>query len=167
MTDYRYTLYDTAIFSVAGAANHLLFQVGEGVDALHSELITNMRGNGSLPQEESFLLQKLHVWNEQLVAAADLFDLTDQAFVEIRLSDKTVLKVPLRLVMSNAAWIGSANLAAGAETAVIGNQGWGFDVMENVTIPGGTRWSVRVHQELGLAATCRVKVVLEGILSMP
>lgn len=167
MSDYRYVLYDTAVFTVAGAANFILFQVGEGVDATHPETITNMRGNGSLPTEEKFTLQKIHVWREQSVAVADLFDLTDQNILELRLSDKTVLKLPLRMCVSNEGWVGDANLAAGAETAITGNQGWGYDVLENIEIPGGTRFSVRVHQEAGLAATCRVKVALEGVLSMP
>jgi hypothetical protein len=167
MADYRYVLYDTATFNTSGSTNHILFQVGEGADSSHPEYITNMRGNGALPTEEAFTVQRIHVWNEQEVAEADIFDLTDQSLLELRVSDKTLLKIPLRLALSHVEAGGHFTQATAAARAIIGHTGYGFELPEAITIPGGTRFSVRVYQSNAFNASTRVKVALEGILSMP
>lgn len=167
MADYHYVLYDTATFATTAPTNHLLFQVGEGVDASHPESITNMRGNASLPTEEKFTLYRIHVWNEQELGEADLFDLTDQALLELRVSDKTLLKIPLRLAISHAGFGGHFTQATAANRVAIGNEGNGFELQTPIELPGGTRFAVRVYQDKAFTSTCRVKVALEGILSMP
>lgn len=167
MADFHYVLYDTATFSTSAGVNHLLFQVGEGVDASHPESITNMRGNASLPTEEKFSLYRIHVWPEQEIAEADLYDLTDQALLELRVSDKTYLKIPLRLAISHASFGGHFAQATAANRVAIGTEGSGFELQSPIDLPGGTRFAVRIYQDKAFASTCRVKVALEGILSMP
>lgn len=167
MADLHYVLYDTATFGTTAGTNHLLFQVGEGVDASHPESITNMRGNASLPTEEKFTLYRIHVWPEQEIAEADLYKLTDQALLELRVSDKTLIKIPLRLALSHNAWGGHFTQGTAANRVAIGPEGNGFELQNPIDLPGGTRFAVRIYQDKAFTATCRVKVALEGVLSMP
>lgn len=167
MADLHYVLYDTATFGTTAGTNHLLFQVGEGVDASHPESITNMRGNGSLPTEESFTLMAIHVWPEQEIGEADLYDLFDRCLLELRVSDKTLLKAPLRLFASHNAWGGQFTQATAANRAVIGVEGNGFTLQNPITIPGGTRFSVRLYQNNAFTSAVYVKVALEGVLTTP
>lgn len=167
MTDYRYTLYDTADFGNTAGVNHLLFQIAEGADANHAEYRCNMRGNGVLPSEESFLVQKIHVWNNSEIPEADIQKLIDGTLLEIRVSDKTVLKIPLRLAISHTAYGGHYTQATASARTVIGLESNGFEIPEGIQINGGVRFSVRLYQRLSMTATEEIVVALEGVLSTP
>jgi hypothetical protein len=167
MAEYRYVLYDTADFGTTANVNHLLFQIAEGADANHSEVRCNMRGNGVLPSEETFTVEKIHVWANSELPEADIQKLVDGTLLEVRVSDKTVLKIPLRLAASHMGYGGHYTQASGAARTVIGLMGEGFNLPENITINGGVRFSVRAYQRLAMTAAEEVVVALEGVLSTP
>lgn len=167
MADYRYVLYDTADFGTTAGTNHLLFQIAEGADANHAEYRCNMRGNGVLPSEESFTVERIHVWNNSELPEADVQKLIDGTLLEVRVSDKTVLKIPLRLAISHTAYGGHYTQSTAGNRTIIGLEGEGFALSEPIQINGGVRFSVRVYQRLAMTASEEIVVALEGVLSTP
>lgn len=167
MAEYRYVLYDTADFGTTANTNHLLFQIAEGADANHVEYRCNMRGNGVLPSEESFVIDKIHVWNNGELADADVAKLCDGTILEVRVSDKTVLKIPLRLALSHAGYSGHFTQTTASNRVLVGLDSDGFTLSEPIQINGGVRFSVRVYQRQAMTSTEEIVVALEGVLSTP
>lgn len=167
MPDMRYTLYDTAHFGVTANTSHVLFQVGEGADATHPEDETNARGSGQLPQEEAFRLDYIYTYSETELPEAELHTFWEGSLVEVKVADKTLLKVPLRLTAYTAAFGGHFTQAAAAARTAIGPESFGYRIDPPIEIPGGTRFQVRVLQRNAVAATRDLKLVLDGVLTMP
>ncbi len=168
MADYTATLYDTAVFGTTAGAEHTLFQVAQGGDSTHVEAFTNMRGAGSLPNDEDFRVDEIAVFPDVNASAADLQNMTIGSFLEVRVSDKTVLKAPLAMFMKHAAYGGLYTQATAANEALIGLLGDGYKLPIPIAIPGGTSFRVRIYQGTAMsAASQNLKVALNGVLTMP
>ncbi len=165
MAEFSTTLYDTAVFGVAANTEHVLFQVTQGADATHTEAFTNMRGNGSLPQQESFTIQRIKFIVDCILAAADIPKVFNGSFLELRISDETVFKAPLVMCLAHSHWGGAVNLAVAADKVAAGIEGNGYYLELPIELPGGTSFRVRVVQTLATAgASMNMKVVLDGKL---
>jgi hypothetical protein len=126
-----------------------------------------MRGGGALPTEESFKLEEVAVFPDQEVAEGDIAKLTQGSLLEIKVSDRSLLKIPLRLAIKYADYGGHFTQATAASRALIGPVGAGYYLDIPIVIPGGTKFVVRILQKTALSASTKVKVVLNGILSRP
>lgn len=169
MPDYRYVLYDTAAFGTSADTEHVLFQVAQGGDSTHTEDFTNMRGAGALPGEEAFSVDKISVAVDGVHGAneADVAQIWDGAFIEVRVADKTVFKAPARLCAEASAYGGAYTQGTAADATFVGLLGNGYSLDIPIEIPGGTAFRVRLYQDTALTASTQVKVCLHGILTRP
>lgn len=168
MPSLSYVLYDTAQFGTSGNVDHQLFQVPQGGDATHDESFTNARGGGTLPNDESFEVNRIGIVTDYEVVEADLPALYIDSFVEVRVGDRTVLKAPLALFAMRSAYGGHFAQAAAANQSLIGLVGDGFKLDTPINLPGGQSFKVKVHQGTAVAAAdSSIKVCLFGTLTMP
>lgn len=167
MADFHTTLFDTWQPAAVANAEAILFQTPRGGDATHNERFTNARGAGQLPAEESFLVRKLGVAIDETIPQAELDTAFFGAIMEIRLKDKVVFSSTVRWLIAASAWGGGALQAVAADIDTVGPMGIGLDLDPNITIPGGTRFDVRMVQGAAFAAAQDFKVVLEGVLTTP
>lgn len=168
MPDISYMLYDTAIFGVTANTEHVLFQVAQGADAVHTEQFTNSRGAGVLPQQEQMVVNRVCVWQDfapTTVVAARVVWL--QSFLEIRVADETLLKIPIIAAAYRGAVGAVFGVAVAADNAWGGPMGEGYYLDNPIVIPGGTGFRVRVLQSLAaVAAASNMKVALSGVLTI-
>lgn len=165
--DLEYVLYDTYVFGAA-ASNGRLFQVAEGSDATHITSFTNSRGAGIIPQSEKFLIQKLLAIVDFVPLIANVAKLAVASWVELLVANRSLLKVPLAMVIANSAYGGQAFQAVAADLANVGMLGQGYDFGSHpVQIDGGTQFVVSVNQGTAVAAASNVKFCLVGTLSIP
>lgn len=167
--DLDYVIYDTAVFGTVANFENVLFQVSQGSDATHTENFTNARGAGTFPQEESFLVKHIGVVADFNTATPEDYQLMWYAsFLELRVSDKTLLKAPLHWFAHRNAYQGHYSQAAAADNALIGLMGDGYMLENPISIKGGTSFRVRVVQGTALSAVSKnVKVNMRGLLSIP
>lgn len=167
MPDYRYALYDTYVFGAA-ASNGRLFQVAEGGDATHVTAFTNSRGAGIIPQNEKFVIDRIHVIEDYIPLIANRVNITVASWLELIVSNRSVLKIPLIMAWSHNMYGGHFTQAAAADLAVIGRSGEGYDLSDHpIVIDGGNQFVVVVNQGTAVAAASNVKFVLNGILTTP
>lgn len=164
MTRYSTDMYDTAAFTnVAG--EFLLFQVSQGSDATHTENFTNSRGAGQIPQNESFTVKWIGAIIDFNGVVADVQNVPISSFIEIRVNEITVLKVPLARIMARSSYSGHYTQATAADESLIGLEGNGYMLETPIVIKGGVSFKVRVVQGTALSTTGRnVKIVLGGEL---
>lgn len=165
MANLSYPLYDTAFFGNAAGVERTLFQEAQGATANATKANTNSRGAGQLPTNEKFIIKSVHVFPDADLTLADIDDMFEQSYLEIRLNDETMLIAPLRMFASHSSYGGHFGQAAAAAAELIGLQGDGFMLDNPIEINGGNAFRVIVFQGTALsAASLRVKVVLNGTL---
>ena len=167
MADFHTTLFDTWQPGTTANAEDILFQTPRGGDSAHNERFTNARGAGQLPAEESFLIDKIGVMVDELVAAADYDTYYFGALLEIRLKDRVVFSAPVMHLFMSSAKSGPIGATAGDAVLFTGALGNGFPLSVPINIMGGTRFDVRAVQGAAFAAAVDTKVILEGVLSTP
>lgn len=165
--DIHTTLYDTWQPGTTASAEAMLFQVPQGGDSTHTESFTNCRGAGVLPTGEKFLVKKVKLIIDEMIAEADFDTRLYGGFIEVRIKDKTVLKAPAQMFFAHSAYGGNNLQATAALIQSIGPLGDGFILDLPLTIAGGERFQVRCVQGAVFASAIDHKVVLEGILSLP
>lgn len=167
MPDLRYALYDTYVFGAAASSGRL-FQVAEGGDATHVTAFTNSRGAGVIPQNEKFTIDRIYAIEDYIPLIANRVNITIASWIELIVSNRSVLKIPLILCWYNNAYGGHFAQAAAADLAVIGRMGQGYDLTDHpIVIDGGNQFVVVVNQGTAVAAASNVKFVLNGILTTP
>lgn len=166
MPDRRYALYDTYVFGAA-ASNGRLFQVTEGGDATHVTAFTNSRGSGVLPQAEKFVIDWIGAFEDYIPLIANRTNITIASWLELIVSNVSVLKIPLMMVWAKNAYGGHFTQAAAADLAVIGRMGDGYSLVDHpITINGGESFALVVNQGTAVAAASNVKFVLNGVLTV-
>jgi hypothetical protein len=166
MAEYSTTLYDTAEFGTSGDVDHILFQEAQGASATATKSKTNSRGAGSLPENESFLVDSLHVSADFNGSVADYMNLWIDSYVEIQLSDQTVFQAPLRQLASLNSYGGHYSQGSASDEATIGLEGMGYKLRQPIKIEGGRSFRVNVHQGTALSgANSSVKFTFEGTLT--
>lgn len=167
MPDYRYDLYDTYVFGAA-ASQGRLFQVAEGGDATHVTAFTNSRGAGVIPQNEKFMVDWIGAIENYIPLIANRANITVASWVELIVSNNSVLKVPLIRLWANNMYGGHFTQAAAADLAIIGRMGQGYDLSDKpITIEGGTQFTLIVNQGTAVAAASNVLFVMSGVLTRP
>lgn len=163
--DLSYILYDTIPFGVVADTTHTLFQVAQGGDATHTKQFTNMRGSGQLPINEKMRVRKLMVtvWNE--IPQADIEDIFNGNYVEIRIKDEVVFWSPLIYLASHNDYSGTINQAAAADRFLSGRVGQGYILEPNLFLNGGDSFRVDVFQDNAFAAADNAWFAMEGILT--
>jgi hypothetical protein len=159
-----YILYDTAPFGVAGAADYVLFQVVENGDAVHVPQFTNMLGSGALPQAYTFRIESIQVFPAETITAADIVIAYAEGFISVIVGDSEVIQAPLRLFPPSANITGLLLQAVAADQDAVSMSGLPYTFDNPITIPGGTRFQVLVHQDAALGVATNVKVCLIGKL---
>lgn len=167
MADYRYWLYDTAVFGATANAESNLFQLVTGADSTHNEQFTNMRANGALPPNEKFVIDKVSVVVDFQPAKADLDTLFNSSFIEMKIADFTVFKCITALFVDASAYGGALVQTAASDTLAVGLLGDGMEFDKPIVLPGGTPFKVRIVQGPALTANSFIKVVLSGIYTIP
>jgi hypothetical protein len=166
--DLSYVMFDTAAFSTVAGAEFLLFQVTQGADATHTEGFTNTRGSGAFPGEEQFVIEKLSVYPDYAVPKADVALWFRNSFLEVKVNDKSLFKTPLSVLVDASAYGGSDTTTAGANGNAVGLLGDGYELKRPITVPGQTRWVIRVIQGTAVTAgSSFIKILLHGTLSIP
>lgn len=167
MSDLRYALYDTYVFGAAASSGRL-FQVAEGGDATHVSAFTNSRGAGVIPQNEKFTIDRLYAIEDYVPLIANRANITIASWLELVVSNRSVLKIPLILAWYNNAYGGHFTQAVAADLSIIGRTGQGYDLTDHpIVINGGEQFTLIVNQGTAVAAASNVKFVLNGILSIP
>lgn len=159
-----YDIYDTAIFGVSANTLHNLFQIIQGQDATHVKGFTNTRGAGQFPSEEDFTIESVGVYPDADFILADLESMWRGSYLELTVTDKTMLLSPLAVFAKYAGWGGHYSQSTGADATAIGKLGMGRKLDIPIEVPGGTQFKVEVFQSVATAAGMNVKVVLNGIL---
>lgn len=165
--DIHTTLFDTWQPGTTAYATADLFQVAQGGDSAHNERFTNMRGAGQLPAGEKFEVRKIALMLDENLTEADLAEDLFGALIEIKIKDKLVFSCPARRLFAYSDYAGHFTQATAASRTLIGPSGQPFTLDIPLTIPGGTRFVVRAVQGTALAETRDIKVILEGVLSLP
>jgi len=164
-TSLSWTLFDTALFGVA-VGMRTLFQIAEGGDDAHTKAYTNMRGAGSLPTEESLLVQNIGVMLDHNSLVADREGVFLHSYLELRVSDETKLLAPLRLFATHSGSAGVYTQAAAADEEMIGPLGDGYELGNPILIPAGNSFKVEIYQGTVMGAADQwVKILLNGILT--
>lgn len=165
--DRHYILWDTIVLGTVPNAESILFQVAQGGDATHTENFTNSRGAGVLPGEEKFLIKRIHLIVDSDILPADIKVWTFGSFLELKVNDKTEIKLPAQLCVSQSAYQGHF-VTATLEKAAVGQIGDGFEIDNPIVVPGATPWRVRFVQGTVLAVGSKnLRCGLEGILTSP
>lgn len=164
-----YPIYDTLVMGVAVQAEQALFQVQQGGDATHTKQFTNMRGAGSFPAGESFMVKKIGVFVDfNLTVESDVENVWINNYLELRVNDQTMLLAPLRLFAQYNGYAGHFTQAAAANDVMGGLQNDGYELDNPIPIPTGTAFRVNVPQNTVLsAANILLRVVLHGELNRP
>lgn len=167
MAELRYALYDTYVFGAAASSGRL-FQVSEGGDATHVTAFTNSRGAGVIPQNEKFTIDHIYAIEDYIPLIANRVNITVASWVELIVSNRSVLKIPLIMLWYNNMYGGHFTQAAAADLAIIGRTGMGYDLTDHpITVDGGNQFVLVVNQGTAVAASSNVKFVLNGILTTP
>ncbi|SRR5258708_6033622 len=168
MPEVKYTLYDTAVFGVTANTEFLLFQVRQGADATHTENFTNSRGPGVMPQSEKFVIQQIDIFPDFKVLEANSMTWFLASVFEIKLADKSLLKVPMAMCLGENNWTGSDASTAAADQAHVGLMNGGYPLADKpIELAAGEVFVVRVLQGTAAAASSNVKVALTGLLTFP
>lgn len=165
--DLDYILYDTIPLGTVINTEFQLFKVAQGGDATHTENFTNMRGAGSLPIGEAFVVNRIGLIIDANTVVADLHNLFLKSFVEIRVNDKSLLKMPAALASDANMYGGHYTQTAAANEYTVGLEGDGFDLAIPIKIPGGNSFFVRYFQGTVMTATVNMKVYLRGTYTLP
>lgn len=165
MPDNSTTLYDQAQFGTTAAVVHPLFQSREGSTATRTKFITNSRGDGSLPNNEQFTINKISVFVDDETVVADLKEVWENSYLEIVVEDKSILQIPLRLCAEGNSFGGLYTQAAAADEEAIGISGNGYQLAIPIVLRGGSSFRVNLGQGFALSAATEMKCVLHGTLS--
>ncbi len=160
-----YDLYDTAIFGASANKLHTLFQIIQGQDTTHVKGFTNTRGAGQFPSEEDFQIDSIGVYPDGDFILADLESMWRGSYLELTVTNTTMLLSPLSVFAKYAGWGGHYSQTAAADGAAIGKLGMGRKLDIPIEVDGGTQFKVEVFQAVATAASMNVKVVLNGILN--
>lgn len=166
MATYDYDLFDSVVFGVSAGLTQALFQTAEGADATHTRQFTNMRGAGSLPSGEEFLVQSIHVISEGAPVEADIEKLYQDSWLEFVLNNLSILRSPLRVFASHSDWSGQYTQAAAAAGTIIGAVGMGRNLGIPILIKGGTAFKVNVYNGTALSANATLRCMLRGQLKL-
>lgn len=167
MPDFRYDVYDTYVFGAA-ASQGRLFQVAEGGDATHTTAFTNSRGAGVFPQNEKFVVDYICAIENYIPLIANRANIMVNSWIELIVSNFSVLKVPLMRVWAYNAYGGHFTQAVAADLSNTGRIGTGYDLKDHpIVIEGGTQFTMVVNQGTAVAASSNVLFLMSGVLSRP
>jgi hypothetical protein len=164
-----YPLYDTMVFGTATQTEQALFQVQQGGDATHTKAFTNMRGAGSLANNESFICNKIGVFMDfNAVVESDVENIWIGNYLELRVNDQTMIIAPLRVFGQYNGYAGHFTQTAAANDVMGGLQNDGYELTNPIVIPTGTAFRVNIPQNTTLSvASIPVRVILHGELNRP
>src|SRR5574341_961390 len=101
MPNLDWMLWDVAVLSTTAGVTHSLFQARENQDSSNPKHKTNMRGAGSLPTGEEFLIRKIEVFPDTQLAQADIHALVDSSYITVSVGDRAMFEAPLREVLGH------------------------------------------------------------------
>lgn len=167
MADYSFALYDTVVLGNTAKVVHNLFQNAVNSSSTYDRFYTNMRGQGVLPQKESFVVNAIEVFPDLGFNAADRETMYLNSFIQLIYKDKLVLSIPARLAAGHNGFEGYYTQAAAADEALIGLSGMGYILPRPVLLDGGNSFRVEYGQGTAMsAASQNAKLALIGVLTI-
>lgn len=167
MPDMSYSMYDTAEFDNAADVDFELFQSRQGSTSARTKNVTNSRGDGSLPANEGFRIDKIIIMIEPDVIRTEAELAWRDSYIEILINERSVFLVPLAMCAGHMQWQGEFHEAIATLVDSIGLVGDGYALELPLSIPGGTSFRVTLHQAIATAGAASVKCILKGMLSVP
>lgn len=161
-----YPIYDTIDLSTSAGVDHTLFQTGQGSSPPRTKAQTNMRGAGSFPESENFIVQGLGIHVDSSGFSDDdlqgLFVLSIVTFVYNNIK---VLQMPAYKLSDLNAVSGVKTESTATAFDYFGQEGRGFMLEHHIQIIGGRPFSVEFHQGLAVdTANIELKFTMFGTL---
>ncbi len=149
--------YDTELSTTSANTNLTLFDGTEAASGLDD---TNMPIASQLPSSQRFLVKKISVHFNDVLASADAENILDRGSFEMRVNDRRVFACPLREVMSEKTVLPSG--VTQDEQYFVGGT---YEFENYVHIPGGVRFNVLIETgETAPGASTALTVCLHGEL---
>lgn len=132
--------YDHVDVGTAAATEKGFFSHEEAGDGIAA---TNLGSANELPTNESFEVQEIHIFATPDIAVNDVYELFEEAMIEIKINNNRKIIFPAILAGSNChqylCWE-NVNTAAAASTA--SPTGGPFVLQMPIIIPGGVKFEV-------------------------
>lgn len=162
MATIDFVLYDTVVFAAAVPTEFNAFQT-----LPTDKKLSNTRGPGAMPSSESFAIQRIWAYADFAPLEANVGTWFLNSLVEIIESNFTWLQIPLQNILALTEWAGmdASTIAANQAHIAVSNPPY---VLDNpIQLLGGKPFTVRVTQGTAAAAASNVKIMLDGILTLP
>lgn len=166
MASFDWVLYDTANFGTNADTMHSLFQVAQYGDSTHTPDYTNMRGNGSLPANERFVVNCIGVRMQPEIDLDDLLAMFNGSYLQMRTKDEIIFEAPLNRCSQDMGY-GGVGFQGSADTQyAVGLIHDGFKLTMPIEIEGGNSFRVDIYQDQAMGTANKlVKCMLTGILT--
>lgn len=164
MAKYSTTLFATAIFDTSGNTTHKLFGAAYGTGTGYEAYRTNMRGAGSLPSEENFLVKKISAFVDNITPVADVDNIWYHSYATLFVRDNQVFQAPLSMLIDMAGYSGEFHEASNTALSLIQRLGNGFTLDMPIEIGNGESFRLDIYQGTALSATLDVVLALSGTL---
>ena len=156
--DYMY--YDGDLSTTTANTSLTIFDGTEAASGLDD---TNMPQASQLPSSEDFVVKKISVHFNDVLASADAENLLDRASFELRVADKRRLAGPLREFMSEKSVVPSG--VTQDEQYFVGGT---YELENYIHIPGGTKFNVLIETgETAAGVSTNITVCLHGERATP
>lgn len=167
MASLYYPFYDTAPFGLVANTTHNLFQSSLGSGANRTKANTNWIGAGALPDSNSYVIQHVGAYVDDLPDEADILAIWEDTHVEMYINNQTVLLVPLRSIAMGAGFQGAFNEVAASDAFLIGPSGMGLKLEPFLQLGEGVSFRVEIGQVAATTVAIDVKFLMSGILTRP
>lgn len=152
-----YVLYDSELSTTNANTALSLFGSDIQTDGLDQ---TNMEIRGQLPSSQRFLIKKIAVHFNDVLASTDAENILDRASFELRVNQRRYLTCPLREVMSEKSVI-----PAGVTQDEQYFMGKTYELENYIMLAGGTPFVVNLETgETAAGASTEITVCLIGEL---
>lgn len=140
MAEMDWVYYDTKDVSTTGNTDISFFANTEGAQLIH---ITNLGSANELPTNEKFEVQEIHVMATPDIEVNDVYELFEEAMIEVKINNNRKLIVPALLCGSNArAYLMTEDQADAATDSFMSPAGGPFKLDIPIIIPGGVKFEV-------------------------
>lgn len=158
---YDMVLYDEESFATTGSPRELfLFQTRVGSTTAKGEANTNCPYAGVVDASEKMTIHGMALDYDPDISVADLQNLIEDSFLEIKVKDTRVFHGPLRALPQLAAFQGHFLQASAADQQMVGLAGNVYMLRNKIEVGPGDRYQVRLVQATNLVAAADVRIML-------
>lgn len=166
MPTYDWLLFDTQIFAANTIETKDYFQTKQGGTSAATKNKTNGRGNGSLPDKESYLIKNLSVVPLEELNEYSSMMWFQEGYVEIHYKDRLIFSAPLLACVGLSSFSGVNNQAVASDSTAYGINNNGFVFNKPILIEGGNSFRVSVSHLDNVSEAVNIGVYLNGELEL-